>query len=143
MAHRLESEVNQLIEKLMLDYDKGRDIDVVENYMHPDKDVLKVIIGQIQNIIFPGYYENKNYRIYTVRNNLTTLLEDVLYNLSKQIFVVLRFLPEYEGKEEAELRLEGERISIKFLDRLPYVREMIQTDLEAAYDGDPAAFNKP
>lgn len=143
MAHRLENDVNQLIEKIMADYEKGRDIDVVENYMHPDKDVIKVIIGQIQNIIFPGYYENKNYRIYTVRNNLTTLLEDVLYNLSKQIFVVLRYLPEYSGMDEADLRLEGERISIQFLDRLTHVRELIQTDLEAAYDGDPAAFNKP
>jgi len=143
MAHRLENDVNQLVEKIMSDYEKGRDIDVVENYMHPDKDVIKVIISQIQNIIFPGYYENKNYRIYTVQNNLTTLLEDVLYNLSKQIFVVLRYLPEYEGVDEAELRLEGEKISIRFLDRLTHVRELIQTDLEAAYDGDPAAFNKP
>ena len=143
MAHRLENDVNQLVAKIMSDYEKGRDIDVVENYMHPDKDVVKVIIGQIQNIIFPGYYENKNYRIYTVQNNLTTLLEDVLYNLSKQIFVVLRYLPEYARMDEPELRLEGEKISIRFLDRLTHVRELIQTDLEAAYSGDPAAFNKP
>lgn len=32
---------------------------------------------------------------------------------------------------------------MKFLDRLTMVRELIQTDLQAAFDGDPAAFNKP
>lgn len=143
MTHRLENDVNNLVEKLIEDYDQGRDIDVVETFMHPNRDDIVNIILQIQNIIFPGYYKNKNYRIYTIRNNLSMLLEDVLYNLSKQISIVLKYLPEHEGKDERELLLEGEQLSLKFMERLPYVREMIQTDLQAAYDGDPAAFNKP
>lgn len=143
MAHRLEGHINQLVDKIMTDYEKGRDIDDVKDFMHPDKDDIVKIIYQIRNIIFPGYYENKNYRIYTVRNNLSMLLEDVLYNLSKQISVVLKYLPKYENVEEADLLSEGEKISLQFFDRLPEVRRLTQTDLDAAYDGDPAAFNKP
>lgn len=143
MAHRLEGDINHLVDKIMTDYEQGRDIDVVKDFMHPDKDDIVKIIYQIRNIIFPGYYENKNYRIYTVRNNLSMLLEDVLYNLSKQISVVLKYLPEYENMEEADLLSEGEKISMQFFDRLPEVRRLTQTDLNAAYDGDPAAFNKP
>lgn len=143
MAHRLEGNINYLVDKLMADYEQGRDIDVVKDFMHPDKDDIVKIIYQIRNIIFPGYYENKNYRIYTVRNNLSMLLEDVLYNLSKQISVVLKYLPQYEGKADAELLSEGEKISLQFFERLPEVRRLTQTDLDAAYDGDPAAFNKP
>ena len=103
MAHRLENDVNNLIDKIVADYGKGRDIDVVETFMHPNKDDIIKIIEQIQNIIFPGYYKNKNYRIYTVRNNLSMQLEDVLFNLSKQIAIVLKYLPDYTGKEEKEL----------------------------------------
>lgn len=143
MAHRLEGYINNLVDKIMTDYDQGRDIDDVKDFMHPDKDDIVKIIYQIRNIIFPGYYENKNYRIYTVRNNLSMLLEDVLYNLSKQISVVLKYLPEYENMGEADLLSESERISLQFFDRLPEVRRLTQTDLDAAYDGDPAAFNKP
>lgn len=143
MAHRLEGHITHLVDKIMTDYEQGRDIDAVKDFMHPDKDDIVKIIYQIRNIIFPGYYENKNYRIYTVRNNLSMLLEDVLYNLSKQISVVLKYLPEYENMEEAELLSEGEKISLQFFDRLPEVRRLTQTDLDAAYDGDPAAFNKP
>lgn len=143
MAHRLENDVNHLVEKIIADYELGRDIDVVENFVHPNKDDIVKIIDQIRNIIFPGYYKNKNYRIYTVRNNLSMLLEDVLYNLSKQISIVLKYLPGYEGKEEKELLYEGEQLSLQFLERLTGIRELIQTDLEAAYEGDPAAFNKP
>lgn len=143
MAHRLEKDVNGLVERIIKDYENGRDIDVVETFVHPDKDDIVKIIDQIRNIIFPGYYKNKNYRIYTVRNNLSMQLEDVLYNLSKQISLVLKYLPEYMGADEKELLYEGEKLSLQFMERLTGIRELIQTDLEAAYDGDPAAFNKP
>lgn len=143
MAHRLENDVNRLIEKITADYEQGRDIDIVETFMRPSSDSIINIIEQLRSIIFPGYYKNKNYRIYTIRNNLSMLLEDVLYNLSKQISIVIKYLPEYSGKDEKELMHEGERITLLFLDKLTYIRQMIQTDLQAAYDGDPAAFNKP
>lgn len=143
MAHRLEKDVNHLVESIMKDYEQGRDIDVVEDFVHPNKDDIVKIITQLQNIIFPGYYKNKNYRIYTVRNNLSMQLEDVLYNLSKQISIVLKYLPEHAGKDESELLKEGERVSVQFLEKITDIRALIQTDLQAAFDGDPAAFNKP
>lgn len=143
MTHRLENDVNRLVDKLISDYEKNRDIDIVETFMPPNKDAVIKIIYQIRSIIFPGYFKNGSYRIYTVRNNLSMLLEDVLYNLSKQISIVLKYLPEYSGKTEDELLSAAEQITLQFLDRLTAVRELIQTDLQAAFDGDPAAFNKP
>lgn len=144
MNHRLEKEVNQLVEAIIEDYDKGRDIDdVVENFTNPNKDDIIKILDQLRNVIFPGYYKNKNYYVYTVRNNLSMQLEDVLYNLSKQISRVLKYLPKYAGWEERELLREGEKLSLQFLGKITQIRALIQTDLQAAYDGDPAAFNKP
>ena len=64
-------------------------------------------MDKLRNIIFPGYFKNGTYRIYTVRNNMTMLLEDVLYNLIKQISIVLRYVPEYEKAHESEISAEG------------------------------------
>lgn len=143
MVHRLEGNIHYLVDQIMADYEQGRDIDVVEEFMHPDKDEIVKMIYQIRNIIFPGYYENKDYRIYTMRNNLSMLLEDVLYNLGRQISVVLKYLPQYADMDEKTLLAEGEKISLQFFERMTEIRRLTQTDLEAAYDGDPAAFNKP
>ena len=143
MTHRLETDVNRLVDNIIADYDKKRDIDIVETFMPPNKDDIVKIIYQIRSIIFPGYFKNGSYRIYTVRNNLSMLLEDVLYHLSKQISIVLKYLPEHSGKTEDELLSSAEQITLHFLNRLTAVRELIQTDLQAAFDGDPAAFNKP
>lgn len=55
MNHRLEKEVNQLVEAIIEDYDKGRDIDdAVENFTNPNKDDIIKILDQLRNVIFPG-----------------------------------------------------------------------------------------
>lgn len=142
IAHRLENDINSLAEKIMTNYEKRNDIDVIENFIHLNKDDIIKIIFQLRNIIFPGYYENKNFHTYTIKNNLTMNLEAVLYNLSIQILIALKYLPEYKEKKEIELLHEGEKLSLKFLEKLTKIQDLIQTDLQAAYDGDPAAFNK-
>ena len=143
MPHRLENQINRLVYKIMDDYELERDVDIVDTFPPPNRDVIIKIIDQLRSIIFPGYFKNQNYSTYTVRNHLCVLLEDVLFNLSRQVAIVLKYLPEQEEKEEEALLREAERLTIQFLDRLPAIRSLIQTDLEAAYDGDPAAFNKP
>lgn len=140
--HRLETEVNKLTEDILADYKQGRDIDNIHTFDHPNKEVIIEIVDKLRNIIFPGYFKNGTYRIYTVRNNMTMLLEDVLYNLIKQISIVLRYVPEYEKAHESEISAEAERLALKFLGTIPKIREYVDTDVQAAFDGDPAAFNK-
>ncbi|MBQ8302703.1 MAG: serine acetyltransferase [Clostridia bacterium] len=140
--HRLENDVNRLVDRLMTDYEKGRDIDVIDGVTPPDKDEIVKMIYQLRNIIFPSYFQDKNYRIYTVRNNLSMQLEDLLFNLSRQISLVLKYSESFAGAADNELLLEGERLALEFLGKLTDIRELIETDLQAAYDGDPAASSK-
>lgn len=140
--HKLETEVNKLIGDILSDYEKGRDIDNIHTFDHPKKEVIIEIVDKLRNIIFPGYFKNGTYRIYTVRNNMTMLLEDVLYNLIRQISIVLRYVPEFESADERDISEEAERLALKFLETIPKIREYVDTDVQAAFDGDPAAFNK-
>lgn len=138
----LEKELNELTSLILEDYEKGRDVDIIDSFDHPQREVIIEIVEKLRNIIFPGYFKNRNYRVYTVRNNMTMQLEDVIYNLSKQISIVLRYLPEYKEAEANALTKEAGRLTLAFLSTLPRIREYVNTDLQAAFDGDPAAFNK-
>lgn len=142
MIHKLEAEVNELIGNILSDYDSGRDIDRIYSFDHPKKDTIIEIVEKLRKIIFPGFFKNGTYRIYTVRNNTTMLLEDVLYNLIKQTAIVLRYNPEYENAEESVITHQAELLALKFLSTIPKIREYVNADVQAAYDGDPAAFNK-
>ena len=97
MNNEIEEKINKLIKKLMCDYECGRTIDEVKTFDHPDEEVVIEIIGSLRKILFPGYYRNKSYRVYTVRNNVSMLTEDVAFKLINQIRIVLRYDEKYEN----------------------------------------------
>ena len=142
MAHRLENQINELLESVISDYEKGRDIDNLNDCPPPNKEEVIKTVDKIRNILFSGYYKSKNHRSYTARSKLAAQTEEILYNLSKQIANVFRYLPQNAGATEEQLCEQGENIALEFLKKIPAVREMLQNDLQAAFDGDPAAFNK-
>ena len=130
----MEKRIESVVESILQDYSCGRDIDKLESFRQPDKDAVIDIIEKLRRIVFPGYFKDKIYRIYNVRHNLSMLIEDVSINLKQQIALVLQ--DDYT-QQEAEER--AEEICLEFLSRIPKVRAAVQTDLQAAYDGDPAA----
>ena len=137
-----QSRISGITEMLMEDYGKGRVIDEIKNFDYPDKKVVIDILEKLKMVIYPGYYRNSNYRTYTVRNNISIILEDIIYNLIKQISIVRKYAPAYREADSAVINEASERITFEFLEKIPKIREYIETDIDAAYDGDPAAYNK-
>ncbi len=142
MSGGIEKKIDNLVNLLMDDYSKGRTIDENKMFAYPDKDVVIDILEKLRVVIYPGYYPNSNYRTYTVRNNISILLEDIIYNLKKQTAIVLRYTPKFENSDAQTIEEESERITFAFLEKLPKIRAYIETDIQASYDGDPAAYNK-
>ncbi len=138
----IEQKINRITDNLLADYEKGRTIDAIKHFEHPDKESIVAILGKLRTIILPGYYENTDHKFYTVRSNISILVEDVIYNLIKQITIVLKYVPGLENEDSSALKDRAEKITFDFFDTLPKIREYIETDLEASYEGDPAAYNK-
>jgi len=139
---KIEERIHGIVDSLIADYNKGRTIDEIKTFDHPDKEKVIDIIFKLRNIIYPGYFRNKHYKVYTVSNSISTLVEDVIYNLNNQIGIVLRYLPEYMGAPDRVIEEHAEETTFAFLEKIPKIREYIETDVEAAFNGDPAAFNK-
>lgn len=135
-------EVNQLIDDIFNDYRKGRYIDDIIVVDRPDRDAIKSIIWKLIRILFPGFYVEKHYKSYNSYGNLTVLVEDILNNLTEQIAIVLKYRSEEENPNMETLGEQAYCIALNFLSRIPKIREYVDTDTEAAYEGDPAAYNK-
>jgi serine O-acetyltransferase len=127
---KIEQEIEALVDSILADYSQGRDIDRMETVRLPDKAAVIDMIDKLRWIIFPGYNRDKNYKVYNAKHSLSMLMEDVLFNLSRQIAMIL-------ADEE-----KGRELSLIFFNEIPKVRAMVQTDLQAAFDGDPAASGK-
>ena len=132
----IEQSIESIVDGILLDYGNGRTIDRLDPFQQPDKEVVIDMIGKLIRIVYPGYSRDKSYRIYNARHNLSMLIEDVMYNLNKQIAIVLR--PRL-GEEEASRC--AQEISIAFFRAIPDVRAVAQTDVEAFFEGDPAAYS--
>ncbi len=127
----IEKQIEGVVDTILQDYQAGREIDRMESFRQPDKDVIIDTIEKLRRILFPGYFRDKTYRIYNAKHTLSTLIEDVMFNLSRQIQLVIQD----SGKTEEDAR----EICLTFLSKIPQIRAVVQTDLQAAYDGDPAA----
>lgn len=132
-----EEEIEVITGEILQDYQSGRDIDHLELFRQPDKEVVIDIIGKLRRIIFPGYSREKNFRIYNIRHTLSMLIEDVMFNLTRQITLVLQGTEADLSQQEAEQK--AQQLTLAFFRQIPQIRAMVQTDLDAAYDGDPAA----
>ena len=141
MKNITDNKINNVLENLMEDFKGGRSIDEINVFERPERDIIIDILDKLKRIIYPGYYKNDIFKFYTVRNNISMLLEDIIYRLIQQVTIVLKYSPEYRDASYDDREDEAERITFEFLDKIPMIREYIDADVQAAFDGDPAAFN--
>ena len=132
----IEQKIESVVDSILGDYAQGRDIDKIELRQHPDKEVITDIILKLLRIVYPSYYREKTFRMYNAKHHLSMLIEDVMYNLNREIRLVFR----NEGIENAEEKAQA--VCLAFFEEIPAVRALVQTDVQAAYDGDPAATSK-
>jgi len=134
----IEMQIENVVDSILSDYSLGRDVDKIDLYRHPDKAIITDIIQKLLRIVYPGYSRDKSYRIYNVKHNLSMLIEDVMFNLNRQILLVLQD----SGLEQAEAEERSQALCLEFFRRIPALRAVVQTDVQAAFDGDPAATSK-
>lgn len=138
----IENEISGIVKNILEDYEKARAIDKIDTFNQPDKQMIVDIVQKLLRIVYPGYFRDRKYKIYNLNNKISMLIEDVMFNLNRQIAVALRYRPDFEKAWEEHIREESERISVAFFKKIPKIREYVDTDLQAAYDGDPAAHDK-
>ena len=132
----IEQRIEHVVDSILRDYSQGRDIDRIELRQYPDKAVITDMIDKLLRIVYPGFFREKSFRMYNAKHHLSMLIEDVMYNLNREIRLVFQ----NEGVENADGK--AQEICLAFFDEIPTIRALIQTDVQAAYDGDPAATSK-
>ena len=138
MKNIIEHEISQITKSILDDYGTGRNIDKMDLFNQPSKEEIIAIVEDLLKIVYPGYYRDRSYKIYNIKSNSTVTIEDVAYHLNKQILLALKYTAKEENDVE-KLSEQAEKDTVTFLKKIPDVRAILETDLEAAFQGDPAA----
>ena len=134
-----EKEVDQIVKNILNDFEGDKIIDRINMYNKPDQAEVHELVKNLFRIIYPGYFRDKSYKIFNPKNSFAVIIEDIFYHLSKQVYLALDYRTGEDKLSDDDRKKESYRICKSFFDKVPKIREYIETDLLATYDGDPAA----
>jgi len=108
-------------------------------HLLPSIEKLKEIVELLRSIIFPGYFGGPVLRQQSLPHFLGVRIEKLYELLSGQIQSVLHFETDSNGSSKRAEDAAG--TARQFIGTLPEIRRVLCTDVNAIYNGDPAAKN--
>lgn len=133
--------VTQLTERLIASYAKAGGINHLDGTNLPSKTAIQAITCDLMRLLFPGFFVDQPLHSSELKVGTATLMNEVQGHLEDEIYKSLVYRRS-DADSDIDLRPKAHELTIDFLSRLPAVRELLQTDAEAAYNGDPAALSK-
>lgn len=133
-------DVSMLVEELLESYCQHELTCRIDKDNMVNRGILVKIVEELRKIVFPGFFDNNKVRSEYSRYLVGEKLEYVQYHLKKQIAKALDNVKSKDDTRE-DVIARADEVTYKFLQTLPKIREYLSTDVQAAYDGDPAAFS--
>lgn len=105
----------------------------------PNRDIVIEIIQELEQVVFPGYFGDDSMARVQPDYHVGFWLNELYDKLKEQVEIALLYQGERDVQEVEE---QADSICGKFFRRLPAVQKMLLTDVQAGFDGDPAAKSK-
>ena len=104
----------------------------------PNRSVIIDIVRDLKSIVFPGYFSTDTSATVFPEYYVGHRLNDLYDRLKNQIEIALL----YHGEEPEEAAAHADRTACGFFEQLPEIQRLLLTDVQAGFDGDPAAKSK-
>lgn len=111
----------------------------------PDRDAITAMLHDLDAVLFPGFVGSREISRESINEHVRSVLESVVQTLWEQVSRSLRYAehidvrgPDTEDRCAA-CDAQAATVVTRFLEALPSLRRQLSLDVQAAYDGDPAA----
>ncbi|HTR43822.1 MAG TPA: serine O-acetyltransferase [Pseudomonadales bacterium] len=133
--------VTKLTNELVESYAQVGGINHLDGKNLPSKRAIVAITQDLLRLLFPGFFDEKPIHSSEIKMETAALLDSILGRLEDEIrksfaFITPKDLPKKDIPKAAHA------LTVEFLGTLPAIREILCTDVSAAFDGDPAAASK-
>ncbi|MHB8860972.1 MAG: serine O-acetyltransferase [Pirellulaceae bacterium] len=140
---RLKEQLPDLTNRIVATYTQVGSINHLGHCPLPQYDAVVEILDDLKEVLYPGYRRRVGLHIGNVTYHTGDLIDGLHDKLTVQIGRALQHEARIRhgevcapGRDDHEAK--GQAIAIEFLERIPYLRQLLATDVQAAYDGDPA-----
>jgi serine O-acetyltransferase len=135
-----ETGLPKLVDKIMKSYETFGGMDHLEGKDLPSKKVVIEVLEDLFTVLFPGYLgkgdvtkANIKYFLGNTLTSISTLLTNEVEKSLKYICRKITECPHDVCQERAQVVVQ------ELLEKIPEIRSLLSGDIEAAYNGDPAA----
>ena len=131
----MECEVNEIVASLMASYCDVGGINNIDCSNLPSKPAIHNVCADLLQVAFPGFLDEQAVRLEEVELLTTGRVAKIIVQLKLEVARSLRL----RAGDSDDHSAEAQKLVCTFLGKLPDVRRVLRTDVEAAYEGDPAA----
>jgi len=144
MSNEYQNKINQLVVRISSSYIQEQYIIPQDFGPLPNRDIIIEIFNQLRQLLFPGYFGKKNFEGEIREYHVGELLTNIFEAFSEQIAFALKHRANQQDNfnYDDDVRDKANQICFEFLCRIPKIREYLAMDVQAAFEGDPAANSK-
>lgn len=133
-----KSSILKAVEKLTKNYQNEEVFLTMTGKALPDRSKVIDVVREMKSVIFPGYFGLDTSAVVFPEYYTGYLMNDLYDRLKEQIEIAFR----YQGEDHGTACGHAARVTGHFFESLPEVQEMLLKDMQAGFDGDPAAKSK-
>jgi serine O-acetyltransferase len=137
---RLKNQLPDVTERIVRTYDKVGRINHLDHCPLPRYDEVIAAIDDLTEIMYPGFRRREGLHHGNISYYVGDLVDRLHDRLTQQVGRALRHeagaTSDCDSREDYEAL--GQAKTLQFLDQLPELRSILATDVQAAFDGDPA-----
>jgi serine O-acetyltransferase len=135
---RLKESLPEITDAIVETYTLCRRINHLGHHPLPSREAIIACIGDLMDILYPGFYRRQNLHMANVTYYVGDLVDRLHDQLTQQIARALRH--EFcETQKDTDFEAVAQQKAVEFLKRLPALRQVLEKDAQAAFEGDPAA----
>lgn len=139
-------DMHKLVDQLLDSYKDVGGINKADVSIFPNRENVVAVINDLQSLVFPGYRTAEEINDQNIRYITGQRINRVADVLTKEIQKALIYDKTIHNKNVTEDEIknsdcfeQAERITLSLLNSLPEIRRTIHLDVNALYEGDPAA----
>jgi serine O-acetyltransferase len=112
----------------------------------PDRDAVSELVEDLRDLMFPGFYRRRGLTSENLRLHVQELVARIHLAVEQQVRAVLRYVKHIDtdaadNPDSQECDRTAKECADTFMEELPEIRRMLALDVQAAFDGDPAALH--
>ncbi len=134
-----EERLDRVVAQLCRTYTDGKAINQIEGHDLPDREIVFRCLNHLHAILFPGFVNGHPVTRTNLKYRVGDLMNQVYMELTREARRAFAYNCKIGNCEGCDVPAMAEEAVLSLLEALPGVREMLKEDIQAGYDGDPAA----